>query len=361
MSREPAAIGLSREQKRVLVADLLRRRSAQRRSFPLSFAQERLWFLDQLVPGDGFYNIPAVLRLPHALNYHACVQGLREIARRHDTLRTSFAIVDGRPAQVIDPIVSLDVSSVDLTGLPGSVREEEVLRIAGRESRRPFDLRTGPLLRVTLVSMGPADCLLLLTLHHIVADGWSLGVLLNEALTFYGAFSGGAPPPLRPLQLQYTDYAAWQRERLSGDRLAREVSYWRARLKNAPRLNLPTDRARPAFQSFRGVTTPLTIDREVADALRELSRREGVTLFMTLLAAFAVVLARHAGQDDISIGTPVANRTRTEIEGLIGFFVNTLVIRTDLSGIRISARCWRGCARRPSGRTRIRRCRSSSW
>ncbi|MBV9124651.1 MAG: amino acid adenylation domain-containing protein, partial [Planctomycetes bacterium] len=299
---------------------------------PLSFAQQRLWFLDQLEPGHPFYNIPAALRLTGALDVTALERSLAEIVRRHEVLRTTFAVEDGRPVQAIAPELTLSLPVVDLSGLPAAECESEVRRLAWEEAQRPFDLTRGPLERVTLLRLGDREHVLLLTLHHIVADGWSIGICLRELAALYTAFTSGRPSPLPELPIQYADFARWQRQWLQGDILDNQLAYWKERLAGVPALELPTDRPRPAVQTFRGATCSWMLSDKFSRRLQGLSRREGATLYMVLLAAFQALLHRYTGQDDIAVGSPIANRTRAETEGLIGFFVNTLVLRTDLSG-----------------------------
>jgi amino acid adenylation domain-containing protein len=303
------------------------------RTLPLSFAQQRLWFLDQYEPKNSVYNIPYGLRLEGPLKVGALEQSLREIVRRHEALRTTFSILGGDVAQVISPSLSLSLSVIDLTDRLEAVREEEAQRLAHEEARRPFDLRTGPLFRATLIRLAEQDHLLLLTLHHIVSDGWSMGVLYHELSVLYRAFTNGQPSPLAELPIQYGDYAVWQRQWLQGEVLDSQLSYWKKQLEGIPDvLNLPTDRPRPAAQSFRGKRQTVELSKGLTEELRALSRKEGVTLFMTLLAAFQTLLYRYTGQQDIVVGAPIANRNRTEIEGLIGFFVNMLVFRSNFSG-----------------------------
>ena len=300
---------------------------------PLSFAQQRLWFLDQFQPGSPVYNIPAALRITAPLNAFALEQSLNEIVRRHEALRTTFAAVDGRPVQVIAPALRVPLPVTDLRGLPQTERETEATRLATQEAQHPFDLARGPLVRATLLRLGAGDHVLLLTMHHIVSDGWSMGVFFRELAVLYEAYATGKPSPLPELPVQYADFAQWQRQWLQGEVLAAHLTYWKQHLAGAPEvLELPTDRPRPAVQSFRGATYPFTLPPALSTALKTLSQREGVTLFMTLLAAFKTLLHRYTGQGDLVVGAPIANRTRAEIEGLIGFFVNTLVLRTDLSG-----------------------------
>src|SRR6266850_1557298 len=299
---------------------------------PLSFAQERLWFLDELVPGDPFYNIPAVFRVSGPLNLDALADSLSEVARRHEVLRTSFRAEAGVPAQWIATASRAAVPVVVLTGNDEAITEREVERLVREETTRRFSLGRAPLWRVRIIQTGETGYVIVVTLHHIVADGWSIGLWLQEVMTLYAAFDAGQPAAAPDPAVQYADFALWQREHLQGDLLDRELQYWRQRLDGAPVVELPADRPRSALQTSSGATRELVIDAPIADGLRELSRSEGATLFMTLFAAFAVLLARYTGQEDISVGTPVAGRTRAELEGLIGFFVNTLVLRTDVSG-----------------------------
>ncbi|HEU0078085.1 MAG TPA: condensation domain-containing protein, partial [Longimicrobiaceae bacterium] len=300
---------------------------------PLSFAQQRLWFIDQLEPGSATYNMPFPLRLRGALDVGALEGALSELVRRHESLRTVFATVDGEPVQVIQPAGERRLDVIDLRDRAESERETEVRRLLTEDAGRPFDLTRGPLLRTTLVRTGEADYTLLVNMHHIVSDGWSMGVLTREVSALYGAFSEGRPSPLPELEVQYADYAAWQRGWLVGETLERQIAYWKERLGGAPPLlELPTDHPRPAVASDRGAGRGFVLSAEATAGLRALSRREGATLFTTLLAGFAALLSRYAGEEDVLVGTPIAGRTRLETEALIGFFVNTLVIRSDLSG-----------------------------
>ncbi|HMY17352.1 MAG TPA: amino acid adenylation domain-containing protein, partial [Polyangium sp.] len=295
-------------------------------ALPLSFAQERLWFLDQLEPNNPFYNSFGAVRLRGRLDVHALERSLLEIVHRHEALRTTFTTVLGRAYQVITTpapysllVVTTDASDV-------------AARVAG-EAAAPFDLARGPLLRTTLLRISDREHVLLLTMHHIVSDGWSLDVFVREIAQLYQAFRAGEPSPLPALAIQYADYAAWQRQWLAGKVLEEQIAFWKRRLAGAPAaIELPTDKPRPAVQSHRGAAFPFVLPRELSEALVHLSRAEGATLFMTLLSAFAILLHRYCGHDDIVIGSPIANRTRPEVEGLIGFFVNTLALRTDLSG-----------------------------
>jgi amino acid adenylation domain-containing protein/non-ribosomal peptide synthase protein (TIGR01720 family) len=306
--------------------------TARGKDLPLSFAQQRLWFLDQLEPGNAFYNVGAAVRLTGRLNVAALSAGLAEVVRRHETLRTTFAEMDGQPRQVIAATLDVPLVIEELGALPAWEREPEVRRRATLELQRPFELARGPLLRLKLLRLGDDEHVALVTMHHIVSDGWSSGVLIKEMATLYQSFNAAAPSPLPELRLQYADYAAWQREWLRGEVLEQELHYWTKQLSGAPAvLELPSDRPRPSVVSFRGAKRHFVIRDTLSAALKELSQRESATLFMTLLAAFNVLLHRYMQQADIVVGTPIAGRGHAETEGLIGFFVNTLVLRTDLS------------------------------
>jgi amino acid adenylation domain-containing protein len=298
---------------------------------PLSFAQQRLWFLDRLAPGDPTYNVPNVLRLRGPLVPEALSRALAAVADRHESLRTTFGMAGGEPVQLISPRSEVALTVVDLSG----VGDEEAERLCREEVRRPFDLAAGPLLRALLLRRGPGDHVLALTMHHIVSDGWSMGVLVHEMVTLYEAFASGAAANgvLPELPIQYADFAVWQRERLSGERLEALIATWKRRLGNPPEpLRLPTDRPRPAVKTSAGASQPLRLDPGTAERVRDLAHRERATPFMILLAAFQTQLHRYSGQDDLVVGTPVANRDLAELKGLIGFFVNTLALRGDLSG-----------------------------
>ncbi|MEE8586294.1 MAG: amino acid adenylation domain-containing protein, partial [Acidobacteriota bacterium] len=302
-------------------------------SLPLSFAQQRLWFLDQLEPGGSHYNIPLAFRLLGALNTPALEAALNEILRRHEALRTCFPALDGKPVQLIREGVRLALPWLDLRALSEVEREVELRRLARQEADRPFDLREIPLLRAQLVLLAAEEQAFFLNMHHIVSDGWSMDILARELRALYEAFASGRPSPLEELPLQYADYAYWQRRWLSGEVLEEQLEHWKLRLQGAPAaLDLPTDRPRPALQAFRGASRTFELSRPISESLKALSRRRSATPYMTLLAAFQALLSRYSGQLDISVGTPIANRNRVEIEGLIGFFVNTLVLRADLSG-----------------------------
>lgn len=308
-------------------------RSSQTDSVPLSYAQQRLWFLDQLEPGSVVYNLPAALRLSGPLDVVALRNGLNEIVRRHEALRTSFAAVDGEPIQIIHAESTLPLPVVPLAHLAETERAAEVQRLASEEALRSFDLTQAPLLRATLLQLGDREHVILFTMHHIVSDGWSLGVLVRELIALYEAFSANRPSPLQRLPIQYADYALWQRRCLQGEKLEEQLCFWRTRLGgDLPVLELPIDRLRPTVQTHRGAWYGFTIDADLTSELRTLCRTADVTLFMVLLAAFQVLLHRYTAQTDILVGAPVANRHRAGLEDLIGFFVNTLVLRTDLAG-----------------------------
>ena len=335
---------LSPDQRAKIAAQLSNRRAARQERiqqfprgehdthFPLSFSQERQWFLDQLEPGTSTYNIPVTLRLTERLDVTALDRSFRELQLRHEILRTSFPAVDGQPVQCITKTASVKVPVVDLCELPEAPREVEVKRLATAAAEWSFDLARGPLWQVTLLRISQNEHILLLTMHHIVTDGWSRSVLLGELSALYEEFSSGKPSPLPDLPIQYADYAAWQRKWLHGETLEQLLSYWKRQLDGAATLELPTDHPRPAVQTYRGAQHGLVLASGLAKALNVFSRGERVTLFMTLLSAFQLLLYRYTAQDDISVGTFVANRNRMETEELIGFFVNNLVLRTDLSG-----------------------------
>jgi amino acid adenylation domain-containing protein len=300
-------------------------------SSPLSFAQQRLWFLYQLEPDNPFYNVPAAIRLTGTLDRTALERSFNQIVYRHAALRTTFTTVDGQPVQVVAPNGNVKLAVVNLQTVAASEREHISQQLAIAEAQRPFNLTADPLLRLTLLQFSPTEAVLLLTMHHIVADGWSLGVLIRELGDFYTAFVEGRSPTLPALPIQYTDFACWQRNWLQGEVLEKQLAYWRTQLQDLPVLDLPTDRPRPAMQTYRGATYPLQISPALTQALVSLSQQSGTSLFITLLAAFQTLLYRYTGQEDIAIGSPIANRSRSEVEGLIGFFVNSLVIRSDIS------------------------------
>jgi len=306
---------------------------ARDRKLPLSFAQARLWFVAQLQPERSTYNETAAIRLVGNLNVRGLEQSLNEIVRRHEVLRTTFAQVDGEPFQVIAPTLNLPLSVVDLRHLPEAERQVALKRLMAEESQHPFDLERGPLLRCRLVYIGEQEYIVSFTIHHIISDGWSMGVLVRELATLYEAFCADKPSPLPELSIQYADFAVWQRQWLQAEVLEAQLTYWKQKLGgNLPVLQLPTVRPREEVKTNRGATQSFLIPANLSKALQALSCQEGVTLFMTLLAGFQVLLQRYTHQDDIVVGTDVANRNRAETESLIGFFVNLLVLRTDMSG-----------------------------
>ncbi|WP_369414619.1 condensation domain-containing protein, partial [Corallococcus soli] len=298
---------------------------------PLSFAQQRLWFLDQLQPGSASYNMATAVKLSGRLDVPALQRTFAELVRRHEALRTTFETRDSQPVQVIAPHVVSALEVIALAGRTASEQAAEVNRFAREETTRPFDLSRGPLFRVKLARLSDTEHVLVLVMHHIVSDGWSMDVLVREVGALYSAYAAGRASPLPELEVQYADYAAWQRGWLRGDVLQGQLGWWRQQLEGAPHaLELPTDRPRPATQSFRGARTGIQLPRAIEEGVAALARQEGATPFMVLLTAWQVLLARYSGQQDISVGTPIAGRNRTELEGLIGFFVNTLVLRTKL-------------------------------
>jgi amino acid adenylation domain-containing protein len=299
---------------------------------PPSLAQQRLWFLDQLEPNSAFYNIPAAVRLQGQLNVAILEQSFREIIRRHEALRTNFITLDGQPYQVIHPDLDWQISVVDLQHLSVSERESEAQKIAIAAAQRPFNLETEPLVRVTLLVLSPTEYILQLTIHHIVSDGWSMNILIEELTALYTAFIQGQPSPLASLPIQYVDFALSQRQWLQGEVLQSQLGYWKQQLSGAATiLSLPTDRPRPTMQTVRGAHQSFVLSLELTDGLKALSKKAGVTLFMTMLAAFDILLYRYTGQTDILVGSPNASRDRPEIQGLIGYFVNTLLLRADMS------------------------------
>ncbi|RYZ33185.1 MAG: non-ribosomal peptide synthetase, partial [Myxococcaceae bacterium] len=300
---------------------------------PLSFAQQRLFFLDQLEPLNPAYNIPAAVRLEGRLDVEVLERSLDELIRRHESLRTTFHSEQEEVSQRIAPPGGFTLPVEDLRSLPDSEREELAARKSDAEARRPFDLQRGPLLRATLLRTTETSHVLHLTMHHIVSDGWSVGLLIRELSALYTAFAKGLPSPLPALPIQYADFAAWQRQALRGETLEAQLSWWRQELEGVPQsLSLPTDFPRPSVQSFRGSSLRVHVPRALAEAVEALSLREGVTPFMTLLASFQLLLHRYCAQDDFCVGAPIAGRGRSSLEGLIGFFVNTLVHRARFSG-----------------------------
>ena len=307
-------------------------RRVQQDSAPLSFAQHRLWFISQLHPADCTYNIPSALRLKGRLDVPALELALNEIIRRHESLRTTFDVVNGNVSQKIALPSRRSLQIEDLSGIPACERDEKARHRVYEEARRPFDLSQGPLLRVNLLRLSSDEHIALVTMHHIISDGWSVDIFERELTTLYEAYANQQASPLDELVIQYGDYAAWQHEWLRGERLAAEVSYWRQQLEGAPRvLELPVARPRPAVQTLAGRTESFELQAEVSRRIRQLCQQEGVTLFMLLLAAFKVLLFRYTGQQELIVGTTIAGRNRKELEGLIGCFVNTLALRSKLT------------------------------
>ncbi|MEH1778675.1 MAG: amino acid adenylation domain-containing protein [Nostoc sp.] len=301
-------------------------------NLPLSFGQERLWFLNELVPNHAFYNVSEAFRLRGVLNSTILEQSLNEIINRHEILRTTYSSLKGQPIQIIHSTFPIKLLVVNLQGLSPDDQESQVRQIILEEAQRPFDLVQGPLLRTTLLQLSSEEHIFLLNLHHILCDDWSLSVLFEELSTLYPAFSTGNPSPLSDLAIQYADFAAWQRQWLQGEILDNQLAYWQQHLSGSlPILELPTDYPRPLEPRYQGSRQSVLIPKSVTDALNVLSRQEGTTLFMTLLAAFQTLLFRYTGQEDILVAAPISNRHRSELEGLIGFLLNTLVLRTNLS------------------------------
>jgi len=327
------AANLPPEEKRALLARLLREKAERPQAHPVSFGQQRLWFLDRLEPGTIGYVMPAALRLKGALDVDALKKSFDEVVRRHAVLRTTLSDVDGEPRQFVHPPAPVEPTERDLSALEEDARERAAMDIVMEAVRRPFDLEQGPLCRMVLLRLADEDHIILINLHHIVTDGWSTAILVRELAALYKAALDGRSSPLPELPIQYTDYARWQRTWLEGDGFKAEIDYWRKQLGGQlPKLELQTDYPRPAQQNYRGAGCARLIDRRMTEALSRLSRSEGATLFMTLLAAFKTLLYRHTGQEDLVLGTAVSGRQRAETEPLIGFFVNTLVLRTDISG-----------------------------
>ena len=318
---------------RAAYAPPIRRRDPSITRPPLSFAQQRLWFVQQLEPSNVAYNMPLGVRLSGSLNVAILERALGEVVRRHEVLRTAFAEFDGQPVQVISPPHNVNLNVIDLSGFSKVAQADEVARQWRHEVETHFDLAEGPLWRAKLLRLEGAQHVALFTMHHAISDAWSLDVLVSELGKLYEAFSLGQPSPLEELPVQYADYAIWQREWLRGDVLDAQVNYWRGHLAGAPaRLELPIDRPESRIRTTAGGMHVFTISREVSARLKELARREEATIFMLMLTAYSLLLSRYSGQDDIIIGTVIAGRQRLELERLIGFFVNTLVLRVDLNG-----------------------------
>jgi amino acid adenylation domain-containing protein len=311
----------------------IERDEARKRMIPLSFPQRRLWTIDRLGLGQGTYNEVSALRFQGNLDSEVLARVFREIVRRHDVLRTTFEVVDGDPIQVVAPTGEIPIQTLDLTGIPHARRGAELQRLAAEEMARPYDLARGPLMRLTLLRLDERGHILLIAAHHIILDGWSIGILLHELAQLYAAFSTGRPSPLRDLAIQYADFSIWQREHFTDEALRSHLDYWIEHLRDLPPLlHLPVARPRPAVETFRGARRRFGLTASTASALRTFNRRENVTMFMTLLATFQALLYRYTGRTDLPVGVPIANRNRAEVEPLIGFFVNMLVVRGDLSG-----------------------------
>ena len=301
-------------------------------AFPLSFVQQRLWFLDQLEPESTAYLIPKAYRLHGSIDRHALEKSLQALIARHESLRTTIQEYNGQPFQNIQQVLHTLLPLIDMSGLDQKVRRDEAYKLTSQETHRPFNLVQGPLIRAHLLYLDTEEHHFLLTMHHIISDGWSLEIAERELKTLYQAFANAEPSPLPPLPLQYADYAVWQRNWLQDETLQTHLNYWLKQLKDISVLELPTDHPRPPVQTYRGALVSADLPFTLYEKLVAFSQHEGVTIFMTLLAAFQVTLARYSGQTDISVGTPIANRTQPELENMIGFFVNTLILRCDLSG-----------------------------
>src|SRR5438128_1176131 len=302
------------------------------RELALSYAQQRLWFIEQLEAGSALYNMPTALLMTGEVSLAALEQSLTEIVRRHEVLRTSFVTAAGEARQQIEPACGVELEIIDLRALAEGERAAASRAAAKEEAERWFDLSRGPMLRAKVVRLAQREQVLLVTMHHIASDGWSTGILIKEFTSLYEAYKGGEASGLAELGLQYADFAVWQRSWLEGEVLDEQLNYWRQALEGAAVLELPTDYPRPARATHRGAAAGFLIEEELTRHLKELSRRQGATLFMSLLAAFQVLLSRYANQADVSVGTPIANRNHLETEGLIGFFINQLVLRSDLGG-----------------------------
>jgi amino acid adenylation domain-containing protein len=300
--------------------------------FPTSFAQQRLWFLDQMVPGNIFYNLLAPVQLSFPINTLILEKSLLKIVARHEVLRTTFASRDGEPFQIISPKSEIQLPIHDLSYMEAGQRQSSAQQIINVEARTPFDLYAGPLIRTALIKMDEAEYVFILSMHHIISDGWSRFVFFNELITIYEALSKGEDPVLPDLPIQYADFAVWQRDYLQGEVLQRHLNFWKETLSDLPMLELPTDKSRPALQTFRGDSELVEFSELVSNEIREIGSANGATLFMTLLTGFFILLHKYSHQLDIAIGVPVANRNQHEIEHLIGYFVNSILIRVDLSG-----------------------------
>ncbi|MEM6404416.1 MAG: condensation domain-containing protein, partial [Cyanobacteria bacterium P01_D01_bin.116] len=300
---------------------------------PISFAQQRQWFLSQLEPESPFYNIPAAIEISGELDILILERCFQEIINRHEVLRTAFLTVEGKPVAQLSSINEFKLSIIDLNNSTEIVQTQQVEKIAREEAQQPFQLDKPPLLRVKLLHLNSQNHIILITLHHIIADAWSMGVLIKEIALTYQAYRQKQPSPLLELPIQYADFAAWQKNWFQGELRDNQLNYWLSKLKNVPNLlELPTDYPRPALQTARGGSIRFELPYDLSQALKQLSQKSGCTLFMTLLAAFQTLLYRYSGNEDIVVGSAIANRQRSELEGLIGCFANTLAFRSDLSG-----------------------------
>jgi hypothetical protein len=318
--------------KREQLAALLQARLSQPRYCEPSYAQQRMWYVDQLEPGNPAYNVPWALRLRGVIDLRALQQSLDDVIKRHEILRTTFPVREGILTQKISPTCRNRMAVVDLLDWNGEDRVREMQRLVNEEANRPFDLNTGPLLRAVLLKLEDQHHVFTFTMHHIICDGWSMSVLIKEFAAFYQARVRGQVADLTPMSIQYADFAKWQRKWLQGERLSQHLDYWRSQLQDLSVLQIPTDYPRPAASSNRGNREHFVFSADLTRRLRALSQKRGATLFVTLLAAFQWLLARYSGQQDIAVGTFIANRNRKETEGLIGFFVNQLVLRTNVAG-----------------------------
>ncbi|HEV7135720.1 MAG TPA: condensation domain-containing protein, partial [Steroidobacteraceae bacterium] len=304
------------------------RRAGERALYPASWAQQRLWFIDRLEGGAAGYRIPLIARLHGPLDLEALQRALDVLMERHETLRTTFVVNTEGLRQQVSAEARFPLAIVDLSGLDDRQRRQQLEQHRSDEIHRGFDLETGPLVRGRLIGLAPGEHVLLITIHHIVSDGWSMGVLCRELAAIYSAFHRGAENPLTPLAVQYADYTRWQQDWLRGEALDMQLAYWRECLEGAAiELKLPADGVRPAVQTYRGKTLQVVLDPQITAGLRRLAQWHGVTLFMALYGGWSILLSRLSGQDDVVIGTPIANRQHAELEGLIGFFVNTLALR----------------------------------
>ncbi|HVT80555.1 MAG TPA: condensation domain-containing protein, partial [Phycisphaerae bacterium] len=301
-------------------------------TFPLSFAQQRLWFLEQWAPGNPAYVQIFNLHLKGAPRPALLAEALRQLIQRHEALRTTFVTVDGQPAQRIHPQLAIDLPLTDLSQLPAEAGAAEAARMTLQEARKPFDLERGPLIRAQLLRLTAEEWRLLMTQHHIITDAGSLNLMLRELAAIYSALATGKPSPLAAPALQYVDFAQWQRNWLQGEALEKQMAYWRGKLQGLETIDLPLDHARPAMQRYLGIKRFVTLPPEIATSLRAMCQREGVTLYILTMAVFKVLLQRYTGLSSIVVGSPSANRERIETESIMGFFTNTLVMQTDVSG-----------------------------